>query len=52
MQKLILTVILSFIFFISVHAQIPDTVIVLPFENASGKPEFNWVGESFADSVC
>ncbi|MBX7174323.1 MAG: tetratricopeptide repeat protein [Pyrinomonadaceae bacterium] len=51
MQKLILTVILSFIFFISVHAQIPDTVIVLPFENASGKPEFNWVGESFADSV-
>lgn len=51
MQKLIITVLLSFIFFISVHAQTSDTVIVLPFENASGKPEFNWVGESFADSV-
>jgi tetratricopeptide (TPR) repeat protein len=39
------------IFFISVPAQTNDTVLVLPFENASGKPEFNWVGESFADSV-
>lgn len=28
-----------------------DTVIVLPFENTSGKPEFNWVGESFALSL-
>ncbi len=29
----------------------PDTVLVLPFENTSGKNEFNWVGESFADSL-
>jgi tetratricopeptide (TPR) repeat protein len=29
----------------------PDTVLVLPFENTSGKSEFNWVGESFADSL-
>ncbi len=28
-----------------------DVVIVLPFENTSGKAEFNWVGESFADSL-
>ena len=28
-----------------------ETVMVLPFENASKKPEFNWVGESFADSL-
>ncbi|CAN5413554.1 hypothetical protein BH10ACI3_BH10ACI3_26660 [soil metagenome] len=28
-----------------------DVVLVLPFENNSGKPEFNWVGESFADSL-
>ncbi|MEO6656170.1 MAG: hypothetical protein ABIO36_08825 [Pyrinomonadaceae bacterium] len=28
-----------------------DVVMVLPFENTSGKPEFNWVGESFADSL-
>jgi Flp pilus assembly protein TadD/TolB-like protein len=29
-----------------------DTVLVLPFENASGKPEFAWVGESFASSLA
>jgi tetratricopeptide (TPR) repeat protein len=28
-----------------------DVALVLPFENTSGKPEFNWVGESFADSL-
>lgn len=28
-----------------------DTVMVLPFENTSNKGEFNWVGESFADSL-
>ncbi len=28
-----------------------DTVLVLPFENASGAPEFAWVGESFASSL-
>src|SRR6266700_1457125 len=28
-----------------------ETVMVLPFENASHIPEFNWVGESFADSL-
>src|SRR5438046_5120532 len=32
-------------------AQNADTVMVLPFENTSNKPEFNWVGESFADSL-
>lgn len=25
--------------------------MILPFENTSGKPEFNWVGESFAHSL-
>ncbi len=28
-----------------------DVALVLPFENTSGKSEFNWVGESFADSL-
>jgi len=32
-------------------AQNADVALVLPFENTSGKPEFNWVGESFADSL-
>ena len=33
------------------RAQSGDAVMVLPFENTSGKAEFNWVGESFADSL-
>ena len=33
------------------NAQSTDRVMVLPFENASRMPEFNWVGESFADSL-
>lgn len=31
---------------------VTDTVLVLPFENVSGQAEFNWVGESFADSLA
>jgi tetratricopeptide (TPR) repeat protein len=33
------------------QARFTDKVMVLPFENTSGKPEFNWVGESFALSL-
>ena len=29
-----------------------DVVMVLSFENTSTRPEYNWVGESFADSVA
>ena len=38
----------------NVHAQTlnaSDVVIILPFENTSNHPEYNWVGESFADSL-
>src|SRR5436309_1620708 len=38
---------------VCVQAQNPsgDVVMVLPFENTSNRPEYNWVGESFADSL-
>ena len=46
---------IALILFSSVFAQsaqkYADTVVVLPFENTSDKPEFNWVGESFALSL-
>jgi tetratricopeptide (TPR) repeat protein len=29
-----------------------DVVMVLPFENTSNRSEYNWVGESFADSIA
>src|SRR5438477_3480688 len=28
-----------------------ETVLILPFENLSEYPEYNWIGESFADSL-
>src|SRR5712691_10820237 len=28
-----------------------EIVLVLPFENISDHPEYNWIGESFADSL-
>src|SRR5215475_4016995 len=36
------------------RAQSPsgDVVMVLPFENTSNRPEYNWVGESFADALA
>ncbi|HEX6728471.1 MAG TPA: hypothetical protein VF074_00595, partial [Pyrinomonadaceae bacterium] len=30
----------------------PDAVMVLPFENTASRPEYNWVGESFADALA
>lgn len=32
-------------------AKATDVVMVLPFENTSGRAEFNWIGESFAASL-
>ncbi|MDQ6788428.1 MAG: tetratricopeptide repeat protein [Acidobacteriota bacterium] len=54
LKKIFYAVIFLSIAFISIQAQTVqknDTVMVLPFENTSGKPEFNWVGESLADSL-
>jgi tetratricopeptide (TPR) repeat protein len=31
---------------------VSDVVLVLPFENTSSQREFNWVGESFADTLA
>jgi tetratricopeptide (TPR) repeat protein len=30
----------------------PEAVMVLPFENTANRPEYNWVGESFADALA
>jgi tetratricopeptide (TPR) repeat protein len=34
------------------QSQTGDVVLVLPFENTSNQPLFNWVGESFSDSLA
>lgn len=28
-----------------------DTIVIMPFENVSGRTEYNWIGESFAASL-
>ena len=57
MRKIYFIVLLTFLFsVISIKAQTApsnaDTILIMPFENVSGKSEFNWVGESFADSLA
>ena len=49
----LLSLLLVFGGLVGVQAQqrATDVVLVLPFENTSDKPEFNWVGESFALSL-
>ncbi len=52
MPKVFLTGFLLSLFVFAVKAQSNnDTVMILPFENTSGKAEFNWVGESVANSL-
>jgi tetratricopeptide (TPR) repeat protein/TolB-like protein len=46
----------AFLFFASagVSAQssrATDTIMILPFENTSNQPSYNWVGESFAEAI-
>ena len=50
---LIFAFIAALVFAAPTHAQAGgDVVMVLPFENTSNRPEYNWVGESFADSLA
>ncbi len=55
LKKVLVSIIFLFAVAGTSPAQAPqaasDIVLILPFENTSGKPEFNWVGESFADSL-
>jgi tetratricopeptide (TPR) repeat protein len=54
LKKFLYIIVLFALAAVAVGAQtspISDTVMVLPFENTSNKPEFNWVGESFADAL-
>jgi len=51
LRKSLYLFLMTAIFTVAAHAQGSDTVMVLPFENTSDKVEFNWIGESFADSL-
>jgi Tfp pilus assembly protein PilF/TolB-like protein len=36
----------------TVRAAATDTIVAMPFENISGRTEYNWVGESFAAALA
>jgi tetratricopeptide (TPR) repeat protein/TolB-like protein len=36
---------------LSTSAMARDTLVTVPFENVSGRPEYNWIGESFSVMV-
>ncbi len=56
LKKTLFAALLLSLTLISIQAQTvqnnADTAMILPFENTSGKAEFNWVGESFAESLA
>ncbi|HZM88558.1 MAG TPA: tetratricopeptide repeat protein [Blastocatellia bacterium] len=37
---------------LAVEAASTDTIVTMPFENLSGRTEYNWVGESFAAALA
>jgi tetratricopeptide (TPR) repeat protein len=45
------TILLSLTITALARAAATDTIVVMPFENLSGRAEYNWVGESFAASL-
>lgn len=49
-----IALILAVIFGISASAPAvsTDTIVTMAFENVSGRPEYNWVGESFAAALA
>ena len=48
----ILTLILLLTSSAAVQAASTDTIATMPFENLSGRAEYNWVGESFAAALA
>jgi tetratricopeptide (TPR) repeat protein len=60
LKKKIFAILLAFVALLGlppasaeIHAQTSsaETVVIFPFENVSNHPEYNWIGESFSDSL-
>jgi TolB-like protein len=51
-KRLLVSFILAFIIPAAAVAAATDTIVTMPFENVSGRAEYNWVGESFAAQLA
>lgn len=51
-RRIVLLLILLLGSSIAASAAATDTIVAMPFENLSGRAEYNWVGESFAAALA
>src|SRR5262245_65954544 len=51
-KKVVSTIVFALVLFTSASAASTDTIVTMPFENVSGRAEYNWVGESFAAALA
>lgn len=51
-KRLALAFLFSMIVSSAARAAATDTIVSMPFENLSGRAEYNWVGESFAATLA
>jgi len=51
-RRIILALIFLLATAIVASAAATDTIVTMPFENVSGRAEYNWVGESFAAALA
>ena len=51
-KRVFLASIILLTFGLTAEAAPTDTIVAMPFENLSGRAEYNWVGESFAAALA
>src|SRR5215470_12048192 len=51
-KRVFLASIILLTFRLVAEAAATDTIVAMPFENLSGRAEYNWVGESFAAALA
>lgn len=51
-RRAVLFFVLLLLTSVAASAAATDTIVTMPFENVSGRAEYNWVGESFAAALA
>ena len=51
-KRILPACLLALLFSTLASAAASDTIIIMPFENSAGRPEYNWVGESFSAGLA
>ncbi|MFY9572542.1 MAG: tetratricopeptide repeat protein [Blastocatellia bacterium] len=52
LKRTVIAFVLVLVFSLTTRAASTDTIVAMPFENLSGRAEYNWVGESFAAALA